>query len=838
MNETTKEVEDVLHLDFETYSEAPLVGTKSVGGYKYAEHPSTEILIMAVAHNDSMVFQWNAIHQESCSAFEAVELLRKAVKEGWPIYAHNAPFEDAICINLLQKTFGIEPPAPGQWRCTAAMARRAAIPSSLAQCGEFLGIEKAKDTSGKKLIALFSSPRKPTKKDPRTRILPSDEPEEFQRFVDYCVQDVEAEREVQEKLKVFEKKGAVLESFQFDFRMNRRGIPVNVEALQHTQNLIEEFESREKENFKNLMGFESSQTKVCTEAMQNAGYPFADLTVASVGEVLAQGATGWSMRYIGNETRLECVEWQAEEREKVKANYPAKPNKEEKKEIEKIVLKNTPKRLKTKKLLPVEIEPKAFEALQVRAMLSFAAAKKILKMLSIVCKDGTAKGCHAWAGAERTHRWAGRMIQPQNFKRSTKTSELAYKMLCEGVDLETMELLFGNFLETVASAIRHFIKRPEGQLLQADFSSVEGRGAPWLCGGEDKLNRFRRGEPIYEGMASKIFNVPTQQVVDENEAGNTEKRFIGKQAELGCNYNMGWPKFRGTCENFKYKPSQAMIDAYKPIFSKQLKHLLEQANGSEPWDEKQVKFAPYNFAKLYNRKEGGQFAGRAVQVWTYRKGGTKRLVENPLEPTAEEWADLTYDNLAYKAVTAWRKDNPEVVTAWKTIDACAKDAMRNPGKWVQATPKIKFMLTKKVGFLALVMKLPSGHLLVYPRAKLVWKATDENKGKTPDKNDNYNTEIQFWGKHESRWCWCSTYGGKLLENATQAICGDFMANGAVKAEKAGFDAYMLVHDELIGPQKEGQTHEELCKHLCDLPEWAEGMPLEAEGNLIPYYMKT
>ena len=428
-------------------------------------------------------------------------------------------------------------------------------------------------------------------------------------------------------------------------------------------------------------------------------------------------------------------------------------------------------------------------------------------MLGAACPDGMVRGSLMWSGAERTHRWSGRIIQPQNFRRPTiKGTEQAYKMLCNGTDIDTIEMLFGPFLEVVASSIRHFIDWPGGKLNQADFSSVEARGAAWLCGGKKKLEMFRNDEPIYETQAANIFGVTVAHVIARNKAGDSEMRFIGKQAELGCTYQMGRPKFRGTCENFKYQPSQAMVEAFKPRF----------------------------FAMLKRVKLLCQF-----RVWAYHKGGACRHVVDPSNPTPQEWLDLTYDDLADRAVTTWRQDNPEIVASWKWLDLAAKDAIRHPGKIFKGTDKISFGVTNKPGFRALVMKLPSGHTLIYPKAKLVWKGDPPKEGESIDWSDNYNTEIQFWGKipMAQKWGWCKTYGGKLLENATQGICGDFMANGAVEAAKHGYEAFMLVHDELIGPQHPGQDHETLCKHLCNLPPWAAGMPLAAEGATIPFYKK-
>lgn len=790
---------DIYHIDFEIYSGADL---KSFGAYRYAADESTEILIMAICKNYQPTQVWSVLdgflgRREESQA--AIELLAEAVKFGAPIYAHNAQFEAAICKYLLWSTFGIKAPKLTQWRCTAAMARRAAIPSSLSGAGEFLGIAEAKDKAGAALIRKFSIPRRATKKDPRTRILPEDEPGEFQRFISYCRQDVAAEKEIHKRLHAFELQGPVLDSFQFDFEMNDRGVPVNVPALARVNALIDEYTERLTAEFVEITGLRPGQRAKVLAWMNASGYPFDNLQAAQVDRVLDNGRNGW-----------EC--W----RKITNANGTT-------------LTKNW----------PVEMTEEAFRALKVRSNVSYAAVKKVPTMLGAACPDGMVRGSLMWSGAERTHRWAGRIIQPQNFRRPTiKGTEEAYKMLCQGADIDTIEMLFGPFLEVVASCIRHFIHWPGGDLNQADFSSVEARGAPWLCGGKKKLAMFERNEPIYETMAAKIFGTTVEAVIAEHKAGDSEKRFIGKQAELGCTYNMGRPKFRGTCEGFKYKPSQAMVEAFKPRFKKMIRRAQRLCLNPEPWDEREIKFPPFQWMQPRNLVKGKKFVKRGFTVWAYRQDGTRRSISARLTElmTEQEWLDLTYDDLADRAVTTWREDNPEIVAAWKSLDSAAKDAIRNPGKIFKGTDKISFGVTEKPGFRALVMKLPSGHTLIYPKAKLVWKGDPDGE---VNWSDNYNTEIQFWGKvpMKSTWGWCKTYGGKLLENATQGICGDFMANGAVVAARNGYHAFMLVHDELVGPQYPGQDHETLCKHLCSLPAWAAGMPLAAEGDTIPFYKK-
>jgi len=630
--------------------------------------------------------------------------------------------------------------------------------------------------------------------------------DDFRKFIAYCEKDVEVEREIHKRLAFFELKGAVLESFQFDQRMNDRGVPVNVAALQPTDAEIDAYTEDLTDQFSALTGYNPTQREKVLDWLQERGYPFDNLQAPNVDKVLANGRAGWSVRYVPH---------------------------------------GSPEGTKPDRL-PVEMTKEAFFALRLRSLVSYAAVKKVPTMLNAACDDGRVRGALLWSGAERTHRWAGRIIQPQNFRRPTiKSTESAYQDICDGLDADTIEMMHAPFLETVASSIRHFIQWPKGQLLQADYSSVEARAATWLCGEESALQLFYNNAPIYETMAAKIFGVSVAQVVAEHRSGNSEKRFVGKQATLGATYGMGAETFRRTCEGYDYTPSAEMVEEYKPQYFALLRALRVEANKGEPWDKFHTRYSPYIFAKLTNKKGKRQY-----QIVAARNDGTKRPIANEDAPTAAEWLDLCYDDLASRAIKAWREAHQKIVQAWRDIDAAAKDALRNVGKVFYGIDKVAFKVSNQCGFRALLCKLPSGHILVYPKAKLVWDAQDPDAGGKPNWDDNFNTSIRFWGKKDKgkkaggsgqktsgAWEWRHTYGGKLFENITQAICGDMMANGAVNAERNGYEAIMLVHDEMIAHAKDGQTHEELCELLCDLPDWAKGMPLAAEGETIPYYKK-
>ena len=760
---TTKQNNMAYSLDFETYSEANI---KKVGAYRYAADPSTEILIFAISEDGAPPVTWDATN----GGDEAIEMFRKAVDTGSIIYAHNSQFEAAICKYVLTRQLGIDCPDLSVWRCSAAMARRAAIPSSLAQCGEFLGIEKAKDKEGGRLIQKFSVPRKPTKSDQRVRIYPHDEPEEFQRFVDYCVRDVEAEQEITATLHKFELTGAVLASFQLDARINDRGVPVDVETLKHCDRLVNEYSAKKVQEFRELVGLNPTQGAKIIAWAKPLGYPYDNLQAATVEKFLERDADN----------------------------------------ADQIVV----------------------EALKIRSLVAFAAVKKIPTLISAACPDGRVRGSLLWSGAERTHRWSGRIIQPQNFaKPRIKFTEEAYSAIQMGLGVDEIEAMFGDFLSVIVSVIRHFIKFPESTMLQADYSAIEARVNPWLCGGERTLDLFRRGECPYPDMGAKIFGSTPEQVLAEHRAGNSEKRQLGKAAILGAGFGMGRPKFRATIEGWGTKLSSDIIETFKAGYPARLADKREAAKLREPWN---VGYQKSHLFEHVDTKDASGAPERMVFVRYADEDGNLHRVADMDNPTASEWYAMAYDDLADRAITAWRDANPEIVNAWRSFDTAAKDAIRNPGKVFYATKLVKFQFTKSYGFPALICKLPSDHILVYPRASITYTGDDEK----PNFNDNFNTSVKFWGKGTARWEWRHTYGGSLLENVTQAVAGDIMAHGAINAERAGYEAFMLVHDEMLCEKTSDDMNvTELENLISDTPDWSAGLPIKAEGALMPFYKK-
>lgn len=670
---------DVYFIDYETYSEADL---KELGSYRYACDPSTKILLCAIAKNDGPVLLWDSA--DLCDSEEAYELiLEMARNEDSLVVAHNVGFEIPVSRYLFEPTFGEKPPALDRWRCTAAMCRRAAIPFNLKGAAEFLKLDAQKADMGKELIKYFSVPS--TAKSWRVNKEKVTRERAWQLFGDYCRQDVEVERQIWKRLKKsfgLDNQWLTLAGFQFDLRMNERGLPVNVDALTKAGALLEAATGPLEAEFAALTGLAPTQREKLLAWLQERGYPEDNLQAATMEAVLADP--------------------------------------------------------------PVEMKPEALRALELRAGSAFAAVAKIPVMRNMACPDARVRGCFMWSGALRTHRWAGRGVQPQNFKRPVvKDHHLAYELLKGGHGEETFSDLFGTLPETLASCVRHFIEAPGVRMLDGDYANIEARITPWLCGQEDMLDEFRRGEDIYKVMAGFIFGKRIEKV-------SKQERFVGKQATLACQFQVGADKFKMMCAQF------------------------------------------------------GQ--------------------------------DLP-DDLCKMAVEKYREKRDRIVRAWRLYNEAAKDAIRNPKQQFHVNHKVTFCYGDlAAGFPSLQMRLPSGHVLNYPLAKIE-TVMKRFKRDEPAKEVE---QIVFWGPHPTKamWCWNSTYGGKLLENATQATGGDFMTEGLLNAEESGFEPFATIHDQALALQtRESHTVERFRAALCKLPSWAKGFPLEASCDLTDFYTK-
>jgi DNA polymerase len=182
-------------------------------------------------------------------------------------------------------------------------------------------------------------------------------------------------------------------------------------------------------------------------------------------------------------------------------------------------------------------------AIECRQKIQQASVKKLDKMIACAI-DGRVYGTEQYLGAQRTGRWAGRLVQPQNLTRGThnQAEKDEFFDLIENINsLKLFEAFYASPSAIASSALRGFIKAPEGKkFLIADYSAIEARVLAWLAGDEGLLDLFNQGVDVYVALSAKIYGIPISEVTDE-------QRRLGKQAILGLGYQMGQDKFHSTC---------------------------------------------------------------------------------------------------------------------------------------------------------------------------------------------------------------------------------------------------------------------------------------------------
>lgn len=280
---------DIFHRDYETYSPADL---RNCGQYKYAEHPDARILMDGVSRHgeEPLIYVPADSDPDGILSDPGAEELVKEISEKRDsiVVAHNVYFENAVAKYRHKKDTGYDPPSREQYRCTAAMARVAALPHHLGKLAEFLKLPQQKDTKGAALIRLFSIPDKKTGK----RVMAYDRPEEFKVFMEYCRQDVRTESSIFDALSKFQLTGDLLKTFQVDLAINDRGIPVNVEALHTAFKLVVEILGDCTERFRHITGFNPTQTAKILGWFRDMGYPYENMQADTVTRALEH--TGWA----------------------------------------------------------------------------------------------------------------------------------------------------------------------------------------------------------------------------------------------------------------------------------------------------------------------------------------------------------------------------------------------------------------------------------------------------------------------------------------------------------------------------------------------------------------
>lgn len=368
-----------------------------------------------------------------------------------------------------------------QWRCTAVKAAYCSLPLSLADVSKRLDLEEKKLDTGKALIKYFSCPCKPTKiNGGRTRNYPWDAPEKWDMYKTYNDYDVRSEREIDKKLAIFNIPEAEQALYVLDQQINDNGILVDIEMAKHAIEIDAWYSQELTEKVKSITGLANPNS-------------------------VAQLKTYLSQKIGKPVTSL------------LKADVPG--------------------------LINECADKDAKFVLQARQRLAKSSVKKYTAMLNCACSDNRARGLFQFYGANRTGRWAGRLIQLQNLPQNhIDELDLARDLVATGRG-EDIELIYDDVPSILSQLIRTAFIAPEGKIFAvADFSAIEARVLSWYADEEWRLEVFRTHGKIYEATASRMFGVPIEMVTkgsDLRQKGKIAELALGYGGSLGAMKRMG-----------------------------------------------------------------------------------------------------------------------------------------------------------------------------------------------------------------------------------------------------------------------------------------------------------
>ena len=463
-----------ISIDIETYSSIDL--TKS-GVYRYVEAPDFQVMLFGYSVDGGPVSVVDLAMGETIP----LEILSALEDENVLKYAFNANFERICLSRMLGYETGIYLD-PSSWRCTMIWSAYMGLPLSLQGCGTVLKLDKQKLTEGKDLIKYFCVPCQPTKSNGgRTRNLPTDAPDKWERFKAYNARDVETEMEIQKSLIHFPVPDSVWEEYHIDQRINDTGVALDMTLV------------RQAIAMDGVSGNELSAAIRSLTALENPN------SVSQMKDWLSD--QGLQTDTLGKKAVTE-------------------------------LLKTAPENLR--------------EVLALRQQLAKSSVKKYQAMQNAVCSDGRARGMFQFYGANRTGRWAGRLIQMQNLPQNHLPDLEQARELVKVGDYEAVKMLYEDVPDTLSQLIRTaFVARPGAKFIVADFSAIEARVIAWLAGEEWRQEVFAEGKDIYCASASQMFGVPVKK-----HGINGHLRQKGKIAELALGYggSVGALKAMGAIE--------------------------------------------------------------------------------------------------------------------------------------------------------------------------------------------------------------------------------------------------------------------------------------------------
>ncbi|VGP71003.1 hypothetical protein SB5531_00791 [Klebsiella variicola] len=426
------------------------------------------------------------------------------------------------------------------------------------------------------------------------------------------------------------------------------------------------------------------------------------------------------------------------------------------------------------------------ELLAIRLQASTTSTSKYKSLMKGISRDGRLRGTLQFCGASRTGRWAGRLFQPQNLPRPT----LEQERIDEGIEAlksGCADLIFDNVMELTSSALRGCIMAPAGKkLVVSDLSNIEGRKLAWLAGETWKLGAFRdydtlildqSGAPIWDAAAKDYKRRgPDLYKLAYAKAFNITPEEVTKyQRQIGKVMELG----------LGFGGGVAAFLTFALVYGLDLEELATAALPNIPRDV---------------QREAKSWYDESV-----KRKATYGLSERVF---------IACDSLK----RLWRRAHPETCDFWYQLERTVRAAIATPKK----TLYCGYLKVRRDGAW-LRIQLPSGRALCYPSPTI-------EKG---------NITYMGINSYSRKWQRLKTYGGKLVENVTQAAARDVLAGNMPLIENAGYSIVLTVHDEVIceAPDTDDYTDAALSSLLSTNPEWAPDIPLNAGGFEAYHYRK-
>ena len=448
------------------------IDLSKTGVYRYVEAPDFDILLIGFS------IDGGPVEVIDCTArhnnYEEEKKMVQFKKHLYDPECIKKAFNANFERTCLAKWLGKEMP-PEEWRCTMIKCLTMGLPGNLAGAGMALGLpeDKLKDPQGKALIQYFSKPCKPTRVNgQRTRNLPEHDPDKWKLYIEYNRQDVVTEMAIDSKLEIYKTTETEQELWNLDQRMNDHGVRIAVDMVDK----IVDYDTVRKEELQKeaqeITGLANPNSLAQLKTWLNdQGMPMTSVTKDTISAAL-------SLQYIPDNVR---------------------------------------------------------RVLEIRTALGKTSTAKYSTMLDAVCEDHRLRGILQFYGANRSGRWAGRLVQTHNLARnSLEDLDLARELAVDG-DFDTMQTLFGETAFVFSELVRTAFIPSEGcRFVVSDFSAIEARVISWIAGEEWRLQAFREGKDIYCETASQMYKVPVVK-----HGLNGELRQKGKVAELACGYQGG-----------------------------------------------------------------------------------------------------------------------------------------------------------------------------------------------------------------------------------------------------------------------------------------------------------